>query len=877
LVPSYHRDVDRLAELATSIERDPAEVAREARDLARIARNEHDWRSLSRAQAVLGRAWRLLGEIELAEPALVEAIDAANRADDDELAADAHLALAGVLSIAGRSAEAFAQLDQTERLGSKELCGSAELQRAVLCRLVGRIDEALVLFTRAVPRLRRQSRSLDLARVLSNRGVIRMNAGNVGAAIADFEEAEQLFTSVGQEFAAVQVHHNLGCAFSNLGDVPRALQVFDEVSTRFAALGHDASVPLLSRAEALLLGGLSADALTFSQDAARRLQAEGNRSAAAEALVAVASAARLEGDYATALDAAGRARDWFASDHSIGWERAAELEAMRAQHEMGDLDGAAIDRLQRLADELSTAGDVRSETDARCLATIAACSAGRLDLAGRQVVLARAAARRSRLWHTRLSSRHAMATYRLASGDVRGARRELLTALAALETSHQLGGAGDSGAAVVTQARAVTQLSVRVAAMETQPMRALAWMERSRIGNQFARPALPPTSTETAAEFARLRTAAGDLRRAELAGEPTADLRRKQAGLEASMRDEWLKTKPFETLPSTLPELGTLRDVLGDAVVVSIADDGNRLLAVVADRRNTRTCHLGPTSRALDLAQRAKAGLRGLTLPGSATSVIAARQRTFAAAVGALDSVLLEPLGLDAQRVILVVPAELHALPWAALPSLADRAFTLAPSVRWWIGAATSAHTTPASALVVAGPRLAEAEAEAKEVAACHRRATTLVGSQASTARVSLSMSRHDIVHIVAHGHFRHDNPLWSTIELSDGSLTVYELQRLGQVPPTIILASCDSGAGSARGGAQLHGLAGTLLAMGARTIVAAVGALPDTSETRRVMVDLHHDLACGTRAADSLAARHSTNDAGSSVTSAGLVTLGVG
>ena len=112
--------------------------------------------------------------------------------------------------------------------------------------------------------------------------------------------------------------------------------------------------------------------------------------------------------------------------------------------------------------------------------------------------------------------------------------------------------------------------------------------------------------------------------------------------------------------------------------------------------------------------------------------------------------------------------------------------------------------------------------------------------------QVGAALAEHDVVHFVAHGRFRHDNPLWSTIELVDGQLTVYELERLGHIPPTVVLATCESGIAGGRDGAQLHGLAGTLLTMGARTIVAAIGALPDTTETQQTMVDLHRDLVGG-------------------------------
>ncbi len=89
--------MDRLAELATSIERDPGDVAREVRAIADAARSIEDWHTVSRAQAVLGRAWRMLGEIDLAQQALVDSVAMARRSGDDELEADAHLGLAGAL------------------------------------------------------------------------------------------------------------------------------------------------------------------------------------------------------------------------------------------------------------------------------------------------------------------------------------------------------------------------------------------------------------------------------------------------------------------------------------------------------------------------------------------------------------------------------------------------------------------------------------------------------------------------------------------------------------------------------------------------------------------------------------------------------------
>ena len=87
---------------------------------------------------------------------------------------------------------------------------AARLQRAVLCTRSGRIDEALEIFAEAIPRLRQRDATVDLARVLANRGGIYVRRGELRQAVTDFDEAYDLFSAAGQEFVALQVRHNLG-------------------------------------------------------------------------------------------------------------------------------------------------------------------------------------------------------------------------------------------------------------------------------------------------------------------------------------------------------------------------------------------------------------------------------------------------------------------------------------------------------------------------------------------------------------------------------------------------------------------------------------------------------------------------------------------
>ena len=92
------RSVDTLEELRAAVHRDPRGVAGAASKLAAAAREDDDLASLSRSLAVLGRARRSLGDIDLAESDLVAAVAAAETVGDEDLAADAHVGLAGVLA-----------------------------------------------------------------------------------------------------------------------------------------------------------------------------------------------------------------------------------------------------------------------------------------------------------------------------------------------------------------------------------------------------------------------------------------------------------------------------------------------------------------------------------------------------------------------------------------------------------------------------------------------------------------------------------------------------------------------------------------------------------------------------------------------------------
>ena len=130
-------------------------------------------------------------------------------------------------------------------------------------------------------------------------------------------------------------------------------------------------------------------------------------------------------------------------------------------------------------------------------------------------------------------------------------------------------------------------------------------------------------------------------------------------------------------------------------------------------------------------------------------------------------------------------------------------------------------------------------------------------------------------VHVACHGRFRADSPLFSSLELADGPLNVYDLQRLRWPPEVLVLSACDLALSDRYPGDELLGMAAVLLGMGTRTVVASVVPVAD-SVTRRLMLAFHRRLVAGTSPAAALA-HAQAGLRGDSPAAAGFVCLGSG
>ena len=102
-----------------------------------------------------------------------------------------------------------------------------------------------------------------------------------------------------------------------------------------------------------------------------------------------------------------------------------------------------------------------------------------------------------------------------------------------------------------------------------------------------------------------------------------------------------------------------------------------------------------------------------------------------------------------------------------------------------------------------------------------------------------------DLVHLAAHGTFRADNPMFSSLRLADGPLSVHDFQRLARSPRIVVLTACSAARSGVYGGDELLGTSVALLALGVRSVVAPFLPVRDDA-TRTFAVDLHTALALG-------------------------------
>ena len=773
--------------------------------------------------------------------------------------ADVMATLGVVLAYAGRTAEGLRQFD-----AAKELTQPADLPRLLLRRahvlaLVGRDREAHADLTQAITGSRALGDQLWEARALNNRVVASIALGRVDEADDDAQLAEQLFDSLGQEFEATEALHNRAATAMLRGDLPRALELFDQAAVRYAALGRPNPGLDLDRVEALLTAGLYDEAETVAREGISRPDLAPVKRA--ELLLAQARAARAPRQADRGPERASEAAGLFTEQLRDAWVDRARLLELRAGFVAGHPEAAPW----HLSPTAAVIPETRPSRDRDLLADatqlIASMRRNGLPELPIALVLHGRLAHHLGLDDEAIASLSEAAALRRAGPPLSRAAGWLAAALIADQANDRraLYAACRQGLDAVDEHRAIlgdlelralasghgiefARLAVSSSVRARRPRDLFWWAERWRataLNGTITRPDDPELgrAIATLRDVTRRLDAPAD---EDDAAQPA--LRAERTRLESSIRRarHRMRANPNSDFGRPLGlDLPTVIRELGPRVLMTFVNDQGTLHLVTVYDGRVRHHQIGSRSAADREAEFARFSLRRAA-SGRVVDLDATGARLESAFLGRHAETLRRLVHEGDRPVVVVPPAELLTAPWGLLPLLADVPLTVSPSVTQWLKARRArCESGPGHVALITGPDLSSREAEVTSLSPVHLDARVLPAEKATVSAALEILDGAGLAHIAAHGTFRADAPLFSSLQLADGPLTVHDLEQLHHTPRSIILSACDSGGAAPIGPHEALGLVSALLGMGTSDVLASVVPVNDHA-TLDVMADVH-------------------------------------
>lgn len=818
---------DELDFLYQELDVDPASVTARALGFAEDFRSAGDPDRRARALRVAGlgrlRQGDALSALELLDLAVAEPGVAR------QVQAEIEMSRVGPLAELGRTDEA--RLAATRSVeGSTGLARTrADVQRTVLeFRIEGRRS--------VVDRLTELERELVaagddnwVARLWLNRSLMLSSLGDNRAADRDVERLIEFHRRAGAVDAlqgAMVLRAELA---AERGDLLAALAALEEAG--------DSGPVQIHRADVFHRANLMGEAIEATQRAIEWFSSHSMAPSRGTALLGLASKQLDMGLLEEGAHATRSALTLFDEVGQAGSKEQASLLLAEIEHRLGR--PVDLEQAQEWAEAMVTKG-LTAPAAVQMLRLIELCLEEEADLDEEMVDRWLKVSRTSDRLDVKIQRQHVMALRCRRRGDRAGVGRAIRRGMSIFDDHLALLGATEMRVHAGRRVASLGRTALRWAA-ESRPAGLLQWMERTRAASMRATPVVPPDDprlvdalTELRAVEERLRL--GDRSVTDRHGELIAEIRRRTRLAEGDRS-------------SAAGDLDMSRLSESPAPVVAFEEVDGRIRVVAIDRRRIRSWDGGPAAELANLADSISFALQRLARGGSQASMVAARQGLTADAAD-LTRRLLGPLRRS-DGVVISPPSRFHSLPFSVME--VDGPIAITPSLGMWLDRAVT-RPRKGTALLVAGVDLDHADREVKVLAGLHPTPIVLTSDHAQSDRVVEGLESTALAHFACHGSFRSDNPLFSTLRLSDGGFNVYQWQALRSVPSTVVLSACDAGLSKSHPGNELMGLMAGILGAGARSVIASVGLYPDTEETIAAMEALHRHLLAGLEPSAALA-----------------------
>ncbi|MEO6590246.1 MAG: CHAT domain-containing tetratricopeptide repeat protein [Pyrinomonadaceae bacterium] len=213
------------------------------------------------------------------------------------------------------------------------------------------------------------------------------------------------------------------------------------------------------------------------------------------------------------------------------------------------------------------------------------------------------------------------------------------------------------------------------------------------------------------------------------------------------------------------------------------------------------------------------------------------------------------------KRDLVIIPASsLHYVPFQALFDgekylIESREISYAPSATVWSYLQKKHGQKSKNALLIgfADERIPLVNNEIKQLKKIFATAKSFTGKNAKFSAFTENAGDFDILHFACHGQFRPENPMFSSLHLADGFVTVRDICSQKLKADLVTLSACETGLSKIFAGDEILGLARGFLSAGANSLVLSLWTVSDEATTR-LMKNFYKNLQRGDSISASLA-----------------------
>jgi len=783
----------------------------------------------------------------------------------------------------GRYEEALASAAEArslfERHGAAVSLARLDSNVANIMGRQDRFDEALVLYRRAYEQLASIGEPPDVAAVLSNMAVSYINLNDFARALATYHEARTYCDSHDMPLLVSQADYNIAYLHYLRGEYTRALDLYrtaGEHSERVGDAYHSALCNLDS-AEMYLELNLCDEAAERAERARAQFGALRMPYEQAKAVTNLAIAASRRGDPVRAGRLFGRARQLFGREGNVAWLALVDLYEAFVLHREGQYV-----RARQLAEH---ARDLFARAAVPARAALCDLLLARLELqdGNPQAAddLCRAVVEKIVDTQTPILTYQAqfvLGLAREARGDRDGAIQAFETAHGALENLRTQLRGDDLKLAFLEDKQGVYEslvsnclasgapgrLDAAFGYIEGGKSRSLADMIAVRAASLAPRGAENDTAAPTLRQDLswhyrqlELEETRPDKRSAERMDALRERTRELEKDLGRSLDEARRTDQEFSALQTgTSFNLEEIRATLAPGtVVLEYYQARGQTYVCVLGRDQLDIVPLGPIAQLRHLVRLLQFQLSKFRLGPAYLSTFGAQLQTATDAhLRELYAALVAPVRgrLHAEHVVVVPHDVLHFVPFHALLDgnrhlIDDFTVSYAPSSSVYRLCRTKPASSGHGAVIMGVPDAGTPFIldEVRAVAEALPASQVFVGADATAHELQTRGEHSRFVHVATHGFFRRDNPMFSSIRLGDGPLSVYDLYQFRLSAELVALSGCGTGLSVVVGGDEQLGLVRGLLYAGAHAVLLTLWDAYDGS-TAEFMATFYQQLNQG-------------------------------